>query len=116
MYDSLKVVNGDINFNSLGQLEFITGEDAIIQSIEHKLNTVKESLFYNLNYGISLEFGQLKKTEKNQTIIQSAISDALSDDDRIRSAQITDIIDGVITLEITLTDNTVLNINFDNKG
>jgi hypothetical protein len=115
MYDSLKITNGDISFDSLGQLEFITGQTAMEQIIQHKLSILKGDIFYNLNYGISVDFSQLKKTDKNLTLIQSAIDDALSDDSRISHTQIVDITDNTIILAITLTDDTVLNINID-KG
>lgn len=112
MYDSFKIVNGDLTFNSLGQLDFISGEAAIIQLIEHKLNTIKGTLFYDENYGISVDFSKLKKTEKNVSQIQSAINDALSDDSRIASSQILEIKQEEIKLQIILSDDTILNITF----
>jgi hypothetical protein len=82
---SLKIENGDIVFNSIGRLDFVEENEFIIQSLNLRFKTLKEELFYNEEYGRPIFTG--KYTQEN---ILAFVQDALMDDERIASIEVTD--------------------------
>lgn len=75
---SFRILNGDISFNELGKIELVDDEDnsLIIQSINLKLKTLKEDLFYNENYGYPLLKGKI-----TQDIMEDFLNETIAKDD-----------------------------------
>ncbi len=116
MYDTLKLVDGDIVFDDLGRLVFAEGKEAIAQGIFKRLSTRKEDLFYELEYGIP-DYRRMKQMDKYIAEVQAIIEDALSDDPNIDTAQVVNLVPNSrdsynIQLAVFLTDNTVMNLEF----
>lgn len=118
MFKTLQLKDGDIQFNSFGELVLINNHDSIRQSIFKRLDTVRGNLFYNLDYGLGLELGRLKQLESNIAEIQYEIEQEILKDERIESATIYDLSrngkDGFdLNMRILLTDGTTLDINYN---
>lgn len=82
---SLKIVNGDLSFDNVGKMEWVDDDDnsLILQSINLKLNTDVEDLFYSESgYG---------RNELKGKITQDTLEDYLNDaivDDKIASVMV----------------------------
>jgi hypothetical protein len=117
MFEDLKLTNGDITFSNLGQLVFASDKESISQSITNRLNTIKGELFYNLKYGINIDFARVKRMDKYKNQLEFYIKDALIYDTRIAGVALVDLtkVDKdkfTASLKILLTNNTVLEFNY----
>lgn len=75
---SLKIVNGDLSFDNVGKLEWVDDDDnsLILQSINLKLNTDVEDLFYSeTGYGRATLQGKI-----TQDTLEDYLNDAIVDD------------------------------------
>lgn len=75
---TLKLVDGDLVFDSLGRLHTITEKEMLIQSLENRLQTYLGDLFYSDVYGIAKFKGKI-----NEDSLLILIKEALMSDDRI---------------------------------
>lgn len=90
MFSTLRLRNGDIDFDNLGKLYFITNEESVAQSINIRLMTELGDLFYDELFG--LEKRWVKNTLPNVMTLESEIRKALIDDEKIIDAQLIDVI------------------------
>lgn len=119
MYRTLKLVDGDISFGNLGKLEWIEDIDSLKQTIYIKLNTLKNELFYNENFGIE-DLTTLKNLPNYYDFIGYSIQEALIDYEKIVDVNIINIINtstsGIskvdIEIEVILSDDTKLYIAY----
>lgn len=110
---SLKIDDsGDIVFNSLGKLDFVSDLDMLKQSINLRIQTEKNELFYNESYGRPKLKGKLTKDN-----ILSFLNYTLLDEPRILSIELLSYtlstggrIDASVL--IRLNTNEILDFNF----
>lgn len=114
-----KLVNGDIAFDNLGRIKFVEGNSHIIQSIVNRLNTYKEELFYDFDYGIE-PLDRLKVSQDNINYLQTIVERALLGDERILSVKIINVRKHTglnlgkfdLTLLLTLQDGLELSLDY----
>lgn len=80
---SLKLVNGDLSWDSTGKIAWVRDEKLLIQSINLRLSTLKENLFYDDSYGHPIFKGKLSRES-----LESYFKDSLLDDERIEDLEI----------------------------
>lgn len=77
--------NGDIVFDVLGKMKFVTDNDLIIQSLNLRIKTPRGSLFYDDIYGHPQLKGKI--TKESITVF---LQDTLSGDERVYDVEVID--------------------------
>ena len=77
---AFKIVNGDIVFNSLNDIEMVSGKDEEVQSIDRILTTNTGEWFLNILFG--LDYSKVRGKGRTRAEIELALLDALSQDER----------------------------------
>lgn len=106
---------GDIIFDNIGRISWIDDEERIVQSINLRLKTYKEELFYNEDYGFEKIKGKISLDE-----LRSRITDTILQDEEIDDVDILEIskIPGnpfgyQVSCEITLVEQGIIIVSDD---
>jgi len=82
----MQLTDGDLVLSSSGDVQAIAGSDNVVQAIQNVIFTEKGSLFYDMDYGISLSslMGE-KNILITRTLLRNSIITALYKDSRIKT-------------------------------
>jgi hypothetical protein len=103
--------NGDISFNSLGKLNFVSDKDLLAQSLNLRIRTEKGELIYNDDYGHPIFKGKINK----ENLLVFLNNTFIGFDKRVFKIEVISInnIDNSIYAEINiiLDTNEIINLN-----
>lgn len=104
---TLKIENNDLVFDKSMNLEMVEDEEEIRQSIERTLSTNLSEYFLNVDMG--LNYSQIRGKGIKQDDIESAIREAIFQDERIEEVDFTEIITNNKSRSLSVEFNAIAN-------